>query len=209
EKAFDTIYTDAACTKTGLRFALMKPSEELLSDGKHYSLVVTDPRDPASYPEELYISPSQTITVVEWLGLDAVTKLYNDNYETKAPNEIKGEVIVRAKIGDPAVGYKEIDVSVTIEERLLGDISVSGLPFAASSEMTGGTTTYAITPKAVDMTLEGAHCTLSLELNPYYVDPTSSRTYPAYLEFTLDGEPVRAEATWDLVNVPADAAAET
>ena len=208
EKAFDTIYTDAACTKTGLRFALMKPSEELLSDGKHYSLVVTDPRDPASYPEELYISPSQTITVVEWLGLDAVTKLYNDNYETKAPNEIKGEVIVRAKIGDPAVGYKEIDVSVTIEERLLGDISVSGLPFAASSEMTGGTTTYAITPKAVDMTLEGAHCTLSLELNPYYVDPTSSRTYPAYLEFTLDGEPVRAAATWGLENVPADAAAK-
>ncbi len=205
EKAFDTIYTNAECTETGLTFRLMQP-DGLSLDGKPHKLVVTDPRLAENYPEELYIDVDRKVPVLEWLGLDAVTRLYHDNYETMPPNEIKGEVVVRAKIGDPAVGYKEIAVLVTIEERVLGEISVSGLPLAASSEMTGGTTTYAITPKTVDMTLDGEHCTLSLELNPYYVDPTSSRTYPTYLDFTLDNVPVRAAATWALENVPADAA---
>ena len=208
EQAFDTVYTDEALTKTDLTFSLMSAGR-LLSDGVHHELVVTDPRDTAkSYPSVLYIGVDQTISVIEWLGVDAVARLYSENYETTAPNMISGNVIVRAKIGDPDVGYKEISIPVSIVDSEIdqSDISVSGLPFAASSEMTGGTTVYAITPKHTALTVDGQECSLVLELNPYYVDPTAQRTYPAYLDFTVDGVAVRAEAKWDLSRIPAGAA---
>ena len=207
EQAFDDVYTDSALTKKSLTFSLLKAGD-LLPDLEHHALVVTDPRDVKNYPTELYIGVDKTVTVLEWIGLDEVSSLYAQYYdEFFAPNKISGTIYVKAKIGDPAIGYKEITVPVYIEEREMGSLSVSGLPFAASSEMTGGATPYAITSKAVDMTLNGRHCDLALELDPYYVDPTSQTTFPTYLVFELDGKLVRHTAIWDLSKIPADAAA--
>ena len=206
--AFDVVYTNESLTEVGLTFSLMSAGE-LLSDGKHHALVVTDPREESNDPSKLYIAADQTVRVEKWLGLEAVTRLYSENYDTLAPNAITGNVTVRAKIGNDSVGYKEIDIPVSIVDSVIDNsqIKVSGLPFAASSEMTGGATVYAITPQTVDMTVDGVKCGLALELNPYYVDPKAQRTYPTYLDFELDGISVRSEATWDLDKIPANAAA--
>ena len=208
--AYDSIYTDAGLTESGLTFRLMSAGE-LAEDGMHYKLVVTDPRSVENYPSVLYANGGHTVTVVEWLGLDAVTRLYSENYETTAPNAVAGNVTVRAKIGNDAVGYKEIPIPVFIVDSVIDEdlIQVSGLPFAASSEMTGGSTPYAVTPSYAPLTVSGVDCRLSLDANPYYVDPKAQTTYPAYLDFELDGRAVRAAAKWDLDDIPDDAATAT
>jgi hypothetical protein len=157
------------------------------------------------------VGGGQTVNVVEWLGLDAVARLYSESYDTTAPNAVAGNVIVRAKIGSDAVGYKEIQIPVSIVDSVIDEdeIEVSGLPFAASSEMTGGSTPYAVTPNYAPLTVNGVDCRLSLDANPYYVNPKAQSTYPAYLDFELDGRAVRAAAKWDLDAIPEDAATAT
>ena len=208
--AYDSVYTDAGLTESGLTFRLMSAGE-LTEDGMHYKLVITDPRLAENYPNVLYVGGGQTVNVVEWLGLDAVARLYSESYDTTAPNAVAGNVIVRAKIGSDAVGYKEIQIPVSIVDSVIDEdeIEVSGLPFAASSEMTGGSTPYAVTPNYAPLTVNGVDCRLSLDANPYYVNPKAQSTYPAYLDFELDGRAVRAAAKWDLDAIPEDAATAT
>ena len=208
--AYDSVYTDAGLTKNDLTFSLMSAGE-LTTDGSHYKLVVTDPRLAANYPKVLYVSATRSVSVVEWLGLENVARLYSESYETTAPNAVSGTVYVRAKIGNASVGYKEIEVPVNIVDSVIDEsqIEVSGLPFAASSEMTGGSTPYAVTPKYAAIEVNGVQCSFSLDANPYYVNPKAQTTYPAYLDFELDGRAVRAEAKWDLETIPEDAAMAT
>ena len=208
--AYDSVYTDAGLTKSDLTFSLMSAGE-LTTDGTHYKLVITDPRLASNYPTVLYVGATQTVSVVEWLGLDGVARLYSESYETTAPNAVSGTVIVRAKIGNASVGYKEISIPVHIVDSVIDEdqIEVSGLPFAASSEMTGGSTPYAVTPKYAPLEVSGVDCRFSLDANPYYVDPKAQTTYPAYLDFELDGRAVRAEAKWDLDAIPENAATAT
>ena len=212
--AYDAVYTDSGCTVSDLTFSLMRAGE-LAQDGVHHKLVVTDPRDEASYQTVLYISGGKSLKVKEWLGLEAVSLLYSENYDT-APNAVSGSVTVRAKVGNDDVGYKEIPIRVSIVDSLINEeeIRVSGLPFAASSEMTGGSTPYAVTPTYAPFVVKNAvgdnvECSFSLDANPYYVDPKAATTYPAYLDFELDGIAVRAEAKWDLDAIPANAATVT
>ena len=206
-QAYDNVYTNSALTESGLTFSLMSAGA-LAPDGQHYKLVVKDPRSADNYPDVLYVGAGLSVDVVEWLGLDAVARLYSENYET-APNEIAGNVTVRAKIGNASIGYAEIPILVSIVDSIIEQdkIEVSGLPFAASSEMTGGTTPYAVTPTYSAVTVSGVECGFSLDANPYYVNPKAQTTYPAYLDFELDGRAVRAEAKWDLDSIPENAAA--
>ncbi len=208
--AYDSVYTDAGLTKSDLTFRLMSAGE-LAQDGMHYKLVVTDPRSVENYPTVLYVGAGQTVEVIEWLGIDAVARLYSESYETTAPNAVSGNVVVRAKIGNAEVGYKEIQIPVHIVDSVIDEdeIEVSGLPFAASSEMTGGSTPYAVTPNYAPLQVNGVDCRFSLDANPYYVNPKEQRTYPAYLDFELDGRAVRAEAKWDLDAIPENAAMAT
>ncbi len=210
--AYDTVYTNALRTVSDLTFSLMSAGA-LAQDGVHHKLVVTDPRQAENYPTVLYVSGGKSIPVKQWLGLEAVSLLYSENYETLSPNAVSGSVTVRAKVGNDDVGYKEIPIRVSIVDSLINqeEIRVSGLPFAASSEMTGGATPYAITPTYAPYTVKNAigenvECSFSLDANPYYVDPKAASTYPAYLDFELDGIAVRAEAKWDLDVIPANAA---
>ncbi|MBQ7712788.1 MAG: hypothetical protein IJT69_03100 [Clostridia bacterium] len=203
----DSVFVNEEKTSQSLLFRLMTPAEN--------GFIVTDPRDPANYPEKLYVTSGATgeeypVKVLSWSGIDSVVTLYTTGLAAgKDPNEIRGETIVKAKIGSEAVGYKEIAVPLSVVDSTIGNITVGGLPFAASSEQTGGSTPYAITPNYAAGETATFSYELSLDVNPYYVNPTSPSTYPAYVKFDLDGVPVRANAKWDLTRIPADAATDT
>lgn len=199
---YDTVYVNREMTANKITFRLMTPK-----DG---GFVVTDPRDKANYPAMIYIKSGENeyaIEVRDWLGVEEVTKLYNVGLSSgKAASEIKGEVTVRARIGGDLVGYKEISIPVAVVDSAIGEIAVSGLPFAASSELTGGATPYAITPSYESGTHGTFSYRFSLGINPYYVNPKAQESYPAYLDFTLDGVAVRTRAVWDLTRIPENAA---
>ena len=205
------VYTNTALTEQSLTFSLMSVGD-IISSGV-YRLNVTDPRDVKNY--HLYVageeSPYVELEGVEWLDLDQIVELYESEKDKTAPNKISGTRYVRAKIGNSDVGYKEIQIPVNIVESEIdeGAIEVKGIPFAASSEMMGGTTLTAVEQTAEAPSIDGEDCRFTLEINPYYVNPKAQTTYPAWLEFTLDGYKVRASATWDLTSIPLNAAEET
>ena len=203
----DSVFVNEAKTSSTLSFRLMTPSEN--------GFTVTDPRDPANYPDKLYVTSGATseeyaVTVLSWSGIDSVTTLFTMGLGSGlSPNEIRGETTVKARVGNDAVGYKEISVPIAIVDSTIRNITVGGLPFAASSEQTGGSTPYAITPTYKAGSTDTFSYDLSLDVNPYYVNPTARSTYPAYVRFELDGVSVRATAEWDLTRIPADAARDT
>ena len=202
----DLVYVDQARTSETLSFRLITPSAN--------GYVVTDPRDPANYPEYLYVTGASSeeyeVKVLSWSGIENVITLFTTGLGAgKAANEIKGETVVKAKIGDEMIGFKEISVPLAIVDSTLENITVSGLPFAASSEQTGGATPYAITPHYIAGATDTFSYELSLDVNPYYVNPVSLSSYPAYVNFELDGVAVRAAANWDLTRIPANAAVDS
>lgn len=205
-------YLDEERTVQEITFAL-------LSADASENLVVTDPRLIKNYKpyETIYVSDgaagSVALNVLSWEGdesgmIGGVTEFFNAAMQSgKAPNEVSGRTFVQAKIGSEAIGYKLITIPVNIKQSTLGNITVSGLPFAASSELTGGTTPYAIIPTYEPSGADEAFAyDFSLAINPYYVDPTAQSSYPAYLNFELDGLPAHTDAVWDLSAIPANAA---
>ena len=206
----DGVYVDEGRTSETLTFRLMTPSD----DGSGFT--VTDPRDPANYPKKLYITSGLTgaeyeVNVLSWSGIEEVTRLFTTELNSgKAPNEIKGERVIKARIGNDTVGYKDdVVIPVAIVDSQVLEITLSGLPFAAGSDQTGGTTSYAVTVHDEAGETDTFAYTLSVDVNPYYVDPTSLASYPAYVNFKLDGKLVRAKANWDLSRIPANAAVDS
>lgn len=165
---------------------------------------VTDPRKVENYPSELIVyntaADKEFHVAVTWSGLEEVTKLYTTQLsQGKAVNKVSGEVTVTATIKNTT---SKINVVVAVVESEIENINVSGLPFAASSELTGGTTPYAITANVVDGSI------VSLDINPYYVNPLSEASYPAYLDFLLNKQSVHTKAVWDLTAIPENAATD-
>ena len=203
----DSVFVNEEKTARTLSFRLMKPSEN--------GYVVTDPRDPANYPDKLYVTSGATgeeytVNVLSWSGIDSVTTLFTMGLGSGlSANEIRGETTVKARVGNASVGFREISVPIAIVDSRIENITVGGLPFAASSEQTGGSTPYAITPNYKAGSTDSFSYDLSLDVNPYYVNPTARSTYPAYVKFDLDGVSVRATAEWDLTRIPANAAIDT
>ena len=207
-------YLNEELTKQEITFALLSADE-------NENLVVTDPRLVKNYKdyETIYVSDgaegSVALKVLSWEGSDGgmiggVTQFFNAAMQSgKAPNEVSGRAFVQAKIGNDDIGYKLVKIPVNIKQSTLGNITVSGLPFAASSELTGGTTPYAIIPTYEPSGTDAAFdYDFSLAINPYYVDPTAQSSYPAYLNFELDGLPAHTNAVWDLSAIPANAATD-
>ena len=203
----DSVYVNEGKTTRTLSFRLMTPSAN--------GYTVTDPRDVANYPDKLYVTSGATgaeytVNVLSWSGIDNVTTLFTMGLGSGlSPNEIRGETTVKARVGNASVGYKEISVPIAIVDSRIENVTVGGLPFAASSEQTGGATPYAITPNYQAGSTDTFSYDLSLDVNPYYVNPTARSTYPAYVRFDLDGVSVRATAEWDLTRIPANAAVDT
>ncbi len=201
----DEVYTKQDKSSKNVTFRLLTPAE--------HGFTVTDPRDVKNFPNKLYVESGLTssfypVSVVSWNIGDGITKMYTQGLAAgTSVNEISGSVGVTARIGNDKVGYKDILMEVSVVACPIQNITVSGLPFAASSDLTGGSSLYAID---VDYTA-GAHGSafsydMSLNVNPYYVLPTSPASYPKYINFYLGGVFVQAEAAWDLSRIPADAA---
>ncbi len=201
---YDSVYTKEDKSSRKVTFRLMTPK-----DGGY---TVTDPRDVKNFPDTLYIESAggsfYPISVLSWDLGDGLNKLYTQGLSAGASaNEISGNVNVKARIGSEKVGYKDLFVEVSVVSSPITNVTLGGLPFAASSDLTGGASPYAI---EVDYT-PGSHGAafsyeMSIEINPYYVLPSSPASYPRYLSFYLGGVPVRVDAAWDLSRIPADAA---
>ena len=201
----NSVYVDEGRTQQAISFRLMKAS------GEGYEVI--DPRDVTNYPTNLYIHNDATgadyEVPVSWEGLEGVTKLYTTELAAgKDANEVTGKVVIQAIIGNEKVGFRKIPVEVEVKESAIANVEVSGIPLAATSEQTGGATLNAITPSYEEGATDSFSYKLSLGINPYYVNPKSSSSYPAYVEFVLDGTPVRAKASWDLTRIPQNAAVD-
>ncbi len=201
----DAVYTKQDKSSRNVTFRLLTPSDD--------GFTVTDPRDVKNFPEKLYVESGLTssfypVNVVSWNLGDGLKKLYTQGLAAgTSVNEISGNVNVTARIGNAKVGFKDILMEVSVIASPIRNITVSGVPFAASSDLTGGASLSAV---EVDYTA-GAHgdafsYAMSLNINPYYVLPTAATSYPKYINFYLNGVFVQAQAAWDLSAIPADAA---
>ena len=209
---YHNVYLDSSHTQKSKTFRLLE------ADGAS-GYTIVDPTLRENYPSELYIVDSDDneypVPVAEWLDLDKVTAFYTTELNKGVVvNKIKTgttPIVVKAKIGNETVGYKEISVEVHIAESTISEIRVTGIPYAPTTEQTGGISRYAITPTYESGT-EPFRYELSLDINPYYVNPkpgNSAESYPRYVEFKLNGIFVRVEAAWDLTEIPKDAATAT
>jgi len=207
--AFDKVYmSEEDENEKTLNFYLLKAEKA----GETYKLCVTDPRKSSSYPTEFYLQKAGSVTrtpvsILSWEGLEKVSALYENAKAGTPVNMVSGEADCIAYYGNNEVGKGKIRVKVYVQPSVLEDIQVTGIPYAASSELASGDEFYAVLP---DYT-EGTHGTfnykLSLEMNPYYVSLTSLDSYPRYLTFTLDNQTFTVDANWtDWDKIPADAA---
>ncbi|MBP5404916.1 MAG: hypothetical protein J6Y74_03105 [Clostridia bacterium] len=199
--SYDTVYTDEsiAVAETVI-FRLLTP-DATSEDG----YAVIDAGDQANYPDNLYIQSSgkttrdTVIPIVRWEGYEQFRELYKEELKKGTPIErISGKKICTAVIGNDVVGYSNREIEVYLEASELQDLDVTGIPLSEEG-------TESITRIAG----EGTHGTFSyafsLEVNPYFVDPTSLYSYPRVITFKVDGQDASVKADWDLSEVPANA----
>ena len=199
--SYDTVYTDdtIAVAETVI-FRLLTPNPA--SEGGYD---VVDAGEKANYPENLYIQSSgastrdTVIPIVRWEGYEQFRDLYKTELKKgTAIERISGKKICTAVIGNDVVGYSNREIEVYLEASELADLDVTAIPLSEegteSIERIAGAGTHGTFSYA-----------FSLEVNPYFVDPTSLYSYPRYITFKVGGQDAKVEADWDLSAVPADA----
>lgn len=201
--SYDTVYTDEtiAVAETVI-FRLLTPNAA--SEGGYD---VIDAGEKSNYPKNLYVQSSGAATrdtvipIVRWEGYEQFRALYKEELKKgTAIERISGKKICTAVIGNDVVGYSNREIEVYLEESELQDLDVTAIPL--SEEGTESITRIA----GAGTRGSGAFSyAFSLEVNPYFVDPTSVYSYPRIITFKVGGQDASVEADWDLSKVPAEA----
>ena len=206
----DEVYTNETIAEQySVKFNLITADKTSVKNYK-----VNDPRKAESYPTSLVVKNAGVVTrsipIIKWEGYDAFDKIFADALKKGTPvQEISGRALCKAYIGDDRVGVDYVEIEVVLDATVLEDLDVTGFLAAVSSELAATETGSAVKRIAGSGTRVGTNKTFeyafSLEMNPFYVSPSSVKSYPRYLTFELNGIPVKTEAKWDISEVDPDA----